>query len=109
MGIDALMRFMTVRAELFRSIYFHRTVRAIDLALADLFRESSEWIFAGNPLDALDRYAEQSDLVLVASGKGEIGKLLERDDEHTAIAVMPIPETGLGRAINDRLRRAAAG
>lgn len=27
--------------------------------------------------------------------------------EHTAIAVMDIPETGLGRAINDRLRRAA--
>jgi L-threonylcarbamoyladenylate synthase len=26
----------------------------------------------------------------------------------SAIAVMPIPETGLGRAINDRLRRAAA-
>ena len=28
--------------------------------------------------------------------------------EFTAIAVMPIPEMGLGRAINDRLRRAAA-
>ena len=28
--------------------------------------------------------------------------------ELKAIAVMPIPETGLGRAINDRLRRAAA-
>lgn len=28
--------------------------------------------------------------------------------EHRAIAVMPIPEHGLGRAINDRLRRAAA-
>jgi L-threonylcarbamoyladenylate synthase len=27
----------------------------------------------------------------------------------TAIAVMPIPETGLGEAINDRLRRAATG
>jgi L-threonylcarbamoyladenylate synthase len=26
----------------------------------------------------------------------------------TGIAVMPIPERGLGRAINDRLRRAAA-
>ncbi|MFB0922322.1 MAG: Sua5 family C-terminal domain-containing protein, partial [Alphaproteobacteria bacterium] len=26
---------------------------------------------------------------------------------HRAIAVKPIPETGLGRAINDRLRRAA--
>ncbi len=30
------------------------------------------------------------------------------DDGSTAIAVSPIPETGLGRAINDRLRRAAA-
>ncbi|MDA0703509.1 MAG: hypothetical protein O3A96_09800, partial [Proteobacteria bacterium] len=28
--------------------------------------------------------------------------------EFRAIAVMTIPETGLGRAINDRLRRAAA-
>jgi L-threonylcarbamoyladenylate synthase len=27
--------------------------------------------------------------------------------EYRAIAVMPIPGTGLGRAINDRLRRAA--
>ncbi len=27
--------------------------------------------------------------------------------EHRAIAVMPIPETGIGRAINDRLRRAS--
>jgi hypothetical protein len=32
-------------------------------------------------LAALDRYEADSDLVLVASGKGEIGKLLERDDE----------------------------
>jgi L-threonylcarbamoyladenylate synthase len=28
--------------------------------------------------------------------------------EFTGIAVMPVPDTGLGRAINDRLRRAAA-
>jgi L-threonylcarbamoyladenylate synthase len=33
-------------------------------------------------------------------------RALDRD-EFTAIAVMPIPETDLGRAINDRLRRAA--
>jgi len=35
--------------------------------------------------------------------------MLRRLDEpqHRAIAVMPIPETGLGLAINDRLRRAA--
>ena len=33
-GLSALVRFISVRAELFRTIYFHRTVRAIDLGLA---------------------------------------------------------------------------
>jgi L-threonylcarbamoyladenylate synthase len=33
---------------------------------------------------------------------------LDRPEEFAAIAIMPIPEVGLGRAINDRLRRAAA-
>jgi L-threonylcarbamoyladenylate synthase len=30
------------------------------------------------------------------------------DPQHRGIAIMPVPETGLGLAINDRLRRAAA-
>ena len=34
--------------------------------------------------------------------------LRELDAEAAAIAVMPIPESGLGEAINDRLRRAAS-
>jgi L-threonylcarbamoyladenylate synthase len=34
--------------------------------------------------------------------------LRDMDDQVNAIAVSPIPETGLGEAINDRLRRAAA-
>ncbi|MBX7146861.1 MAG: threonylcarbamoyl-AMP synthase [Alphaproteobacteria bacterium] len=33
---------------------------------------------------------------------------LDQSDKVTSIAVMPIPENGLGMAINDRLRRAAA-
>jgi len=57
-GADALIRFMGVKAELFRSIYFHRTVRAIDLALADLFKQSKRYLFPGNPLDHLDDYLE---------------------------------------------------
>jgi len=55
-GMDALMRFMSVRSELFRSIYFHRTVRAIDLTLADLFVESRDLLFSGNPVAQLDAY-----------------------------------------------------
>jgi len=55
-GADALLRFIGVRAELFRSVYFHRTVRAIDLALKDLFVASRAWLFPGNPLERLDDY-----------------------------------------------------
>ncbi len=36
-GVAALVQFISVRAELFRAVYFHRTVRAIDLTLDDLF------------------------------------------------------------------------
>ena len=37
-GLSALVRFISVRAELFRAIYFHRTVRAIDLGAARAVR-----------------------------------------------------------------------
>jgi L-threonylcarbamoyladenylate synthase len=46
----------------------------------------------------------------LAEAAANLFALLRRLDrpEFTGIAVMPIPERGLGRAINDRLRRAAA-
>ncbi|HEV3344278.1 MAG TPA: HD domain-containing protein [Pirellulales bacterium] len=68
-GLPELVRFMGVRAELFRSLYFHRTVRAIDLDLADLFADSRESLFPGNPADHLaeyQRFTEWSLLVDVA-------------------------------------------
>ncbi len=55
-GMAALVRFMSVRAELFRAVYFHRTVRAIDLTLKDLFAASKSYVFPGNPLEHLDEY-----------------------------------------------------
>jgi hypothetical protein len=67
--VDALVRFMGARAELFRSIYFHRTVRAIDLTLADLFAHSKSYLFAGNPSERLSdylRFTESSLLVDVS-------------------------------------------
>jgi hypothetical protein len=78
---------------LFRSIYFHRTVRAIDVTLADLFTQSKNFLFPGNPLQHLDeylRFTESSLLVDVArwsasphEEKRNLGqlwaRLLERD------------------------------
>ncbi len=46
------------------------------------------------------------DLTEAAANLFAMMRALDRP-EHAGIAVMPIPETGLGRAINDRLRRAA--
>ena len=68
-GIAALANFVSVRAELFRTIYFHRTVRAIDLSLSDLFAQSKTCLFPGNPLanlDAYQRFTEWSLLIDVA-------------------------------------------
>ena len=68
-GVNALMRFMSARMELFRNVYFHRKVRAIDLTLVDLFRKSKRFLFPGNPLEHLDDYlgfTESSLLVDVA-------------------------------------------
>jgi L-threonylcarbamoyladenylate synthase len=49
----------------------------------------------------------QGDLFEAAANLFAMLRALDRP-EHAAIAVMPIPEQGLGAAINDRLRRAAA-
>jgi hypothetical protein len=69
-GLNALVRFRQARSELFRSIYFHRTVRAIDKTLEGLFRDSKGLLFVGNPLEHLDEYlhfTEWSLLVDVAA------------------------------------------
>ncbi|MGA2619928.1 MAG: HD domain-containing protein [Thermoguttaceae bacterium] len=68
-GLSALERFIAVRGELFRSVYYHRTVRAIDLSLQELFVDSKADLFPGNPLEHLDEYrrlTEWSLLVRVA-------------------------------------------
>lgn len=55
-GLPTLIHFIETRANLFRTIYFHRTVRAIDLALEDLFAQTMEQLYQGNPLDDLNQY-----------------------------------------------------
>lgn len=64
-GIGSLLRFMAARSDLFRNVYFHRTVRAIDLALSDIFPESREFLFPGNPLDHLNEYMYFTEMALL--------------------------------------------
>lgn len=55
-GMNALLKFIQTKSELFRAVYFHRTVRAIDKTLEGLFADSRELLFPGNPLEHLDAY-----------------------------------------------------
>lgn len=51
--------------------------------------------------------SEQGNLIEAAANLFAYLRALDKS-EFSAIAVMPIPEEGIGVAINDRLRRAAA-
>ncbi len=64
-GINALVRFRQARSELFRAVYFHRTVRAIDKTLEDLFRDGKQFLFPGNPLDNLAAYQQFTEFSLL--------------------------------------------
>jgi hypothetical protein len=64
-GLSTLVRFISVRADLFRTVYFHRTVRAIDLSLAEVFADSRRFLFPGNPLEHLDEYLDFTEWALL--------------------------------------------
>jgi HD superfamily phosphohydrolase len=55
-GISALSRFLNARLNLYTNVYFHRTTRALDLHLQEIFRETMRLIFPWNPADALEEY-----------------------------------------------------
>jgi hypothetical protein len=81
-GLSALVAFIGVRADLFRAIYFHRTVRAIDLSLQELFADSKRFLFPGNPLEHLDQYRDLTEWSLLVrvgawhrSSDPEMGRL----------------------------------
>ncbi len=63
--------------------------------------------FGATPLSVDLNLSERGDLTQAAANLFRMLRLLDQDP-FTAIAVMPIPKSGLGLAINDRLQRAAA-
>jgi len=55
-GLPSLIHFIETRANLFRVVYFHRTVRALDLAIEEIFAETMAHMFQGNPIDNREAY-----------------------------------------------------
>jgi L-threonylcarbamoyladenylate synthase len=70
-------------------------------------RKAGEWLIGFGPVDGDSTLSSSGDLVEAAA---RLFDLLHETDQAAPpqIAVAPIPDEGLGIAINDRLRRAAA-
>jgi hypothetical protein len=65
-GLGALEMFLTARLFMYQQVYFHRTVRAIDLDLAEVFAPSIRAIFGdGSPVDGLGTYADLDEYALL--------------------------------------------
>jgi len=65
-GLGALEMFLTARLFMYQQIYYHRSVRAIDLDLAAVFRPSVQAIFGeGSPADDLGHYADLDEYALL--------------------------------------------
>jgi uncharacterized protein len=57
-GVSALSRFLNARLNLYANVYFHRTTRALDLHLQEIFRDTMGLILPVNPAEALDAYLD---------------------------------------------------
>jgi uncharacterized protein len=66
----ALQMFLQARLFLYSNIYFHRTVRRIDLSMREIFAETVELLLPGSPLDHLDDYRALTDWSLLETVEG---------------------------------------
>jgi hypothetical protein len=65
-GLGALELFLSARLFLYLQVYFHRTVRAIDLDLAEVFAPSVRAIFGdASPAESLGAYADLDEYALL--------------------------------------------
>ncbi len=86
-GLPALTMFLNVRSYLYSNVYYHRTTRALDMHLRDIFRETVSEIFPYNPIERLDAYLGLTDWSLLLAVQSrqekpilrEWGKILLRE------------------------------
>ncbi|GJL53148.1 MAG: hypothetical protein NPIRA02_02800 [Nitrospirales bacterium] len=60
-GLPALQMFLHARLYLYTNVYYHRTTRAIDLHLQEIFSDTMRYLYPHNPLEHLDTYLVLTD------------------------------------------------
>jgi HD superfamily phosphohydrolase len=69
-GVSALSRFLNARLNLYSNVYFHRTTRALDLHLQEIFCDTMEMILPVNPAEDLDAYLDCDEWRLFCEVRG---------------------------------------
>jgi len=101
-GVAALEGFLNARLSLYQAVYFHRTVRAIDLDLGDVFEPSIQALFGtDSPADRLAGYADLDEYALLH----QAARWARGEDVVEARGERPTPGDGrVSRAIADGWR-----
>lgn len=68
-GTSALSRFLNARMNLYTNVYYHRTTRALDLHLKEIFQDTMNIILPVNPAEYRDDYRDCDDWSLYNTTK----------------------------------------
>ncbi len=66
-GLAALQMFLQARLYLYTNVYYHRTTRAIDIHLQEIFKPTMKLLFPNNPLHSLHKFLRLTDWSLLES------------------------------------------
>ena len=64
-GLPALQMFLNTRMYLYSNVYYHRTTRAIDIHLREIFGETMRLVFPHDPREKMDEYLTLTDWSLL--------------------------------------------
>jgi len=68
-GLPALQMFLNTRMYLYSNVYYHRTTRAIDIHLRDIFGDTMKLIFPHDPRKKMDDYLTLTDWSLLEQAR----------------------------------------
>ncbi|MGH7227842.1 MAG: HD domain-containing protein, partial [Nitrospiraceae bacterium] len=69
-GLPALQMFLNTRMYLYSNVYYHRTTRAIDIHLRDIFGDTMQLLFPHDPRKRMDEYLTLTDWSLLEEVRG---------------------------------------
>jgi len=69
-GLPALQMFLNTRMYLYSNVYYHRTTRAIDIHLREIFGETMKLVFPDDPSKKMDAYLMLTDWSLLEEVRG---------------------------------------